>query len=68
MVTIQNTSTAPPNVRDRCDSTSCNAKALVNVEIKGGNHLVFCGHHFDSVESDLLGVMLGVCDTREERT
>lgn len=64
MVTLEKNSTAPPDIRDRCDN-GCGAKALVRVVLKGNHDLVFCGHDFDQMESDLLGVILGICDTRE---
>jgi hypothetical protein len=46
------TMTAPVlSATDRCDR--CGAQAYVQVELAGGAHLLFCGHHWGAHEAAL---------------
>lgn len=48
----------------RCDA-ACPARGMVRVELKSGNDLRFCGHHYDKFAAALVAVALGVEDERE---
>ena len=65
MMTSQKVYTAPPDIRDRCDS-GCGAKALVRVMLATKQDLVFCGHHYDKMKPEWIGEFEGICDTRVE--
>jgi hypothetical protein len=51
----------PLTLSDRCDR--CGAQAFVRVYI-GESDLLFCGHHYNRYEANLIGCSTGIQDER----
>lgn len=41
------------NALHRCDHKDCSAAAFVRAVLVSGNSLLFCGHHYQKIESNI---------------